>query len=400
VARRPAPGARVSGTRSVKIPYTSVRNGNRFFEPRGRMLEHGFVSRSLGPEGEPARAKAWRLYEDWLFIRDGVPKPPTTKIQTAAAARVYPAGSLGEAWQVWIRTEEWEKLAPSTRNKIWWEAWLKRIEPCFGDVHPDTITMPQLSLWRKKIEETSGLDPAHKALKIFRAFWRVLQALRYTQLSDPSAKVVNTAPQPRTQRYSHAEAMRLAKTAWRAGFRGLACIIIVAWDTGFSPKDARTLRKRHLQEDPKTRRIVFDLTDAGRAKTGVKVIGTLSRFGDWLVRRAIGDPAAGDLAMLDEAFLFRMRGGNPYGESRLGGDFALVRAMVNSNDRRQLRDMRRSGVMEVFTGGGFARDVSEKFGNSIDRSSFLFKTYNPVDLDKVRQADNARLEGRRRKNKS
>jgi hypothetical protein len=69
-------------------------------------------------------------------------------------------------------------------------------------------------------------------------------------------------------------------------------------------------------------------------------------------------------------------------------------------DLRQLRDMRRSGVLEAFAGGGDARSVSEKFGNSIDRSSFLFKTYNPVDLEKVRQTDAARLEGRRRRNKS
>ena len=26
----------------LKIPYTSVRKGKRYFEPRGRMLEHGF----------------------------------------------------------------------------------------------------------------------------------------------------------------------------------------------------------------------------------------------------------------------------------------------------------------------------------------------------------------------
>jgi hypothetical protein len=76
-----------------------------------------------------------------------------------------------------------------------------------------------------------------------------------------------------------------------------------------------------------------------------------------------------------------------------------VRAAVAPGDLRQLRDMRRSGVMEAFAGGGEARDVSEKFGNSIDRSNFLFKTYNPVDLEKVRQTDAARLEGRRRRNK-
>jgi hypothetical protein len=61
--------------------------------------------------------------------------------------------------------------------------------------------------------------------------------------------------------------------------------------------------------------------------------------------------------------------------------------------------MRRSGVVETFTGGRNARDVAEKFGNTIDHSNVLFKTYNPVDLEKVRQAEAARLEGRRRKNK-
>ncbi len=177
----------------------------------------------------------------------------------------------------------------------------------------------------------------------------------------------------------------------------MACIIIVAWDAGFSPKDARHLRRRHLQVDPETKRIVFDKSSEGRAKTGVAVIGTLSKFGDWLVRRYL-DGFGADHA--PESILLRMRTGVLYGESRLGGDFAAARAAAVPGNLRQLRDMRRSGVMQAFAGGGDARAVSEKFGNSIDRSSFLFKTYNPVDLEKVRQTDAARREGRRRRNKS
>ena len=68
----------------------------------------------------------------------------------------------------------------------------------------------------------------------------------------------------------------------------------------------------------------------------------------------------------DESFLFRMRTGVPYGQSRLANDFATVRAIVMPGDKRQLRDMRRSRVVETFTGGGDARDVAEKFGNTID----------------------------------
>jgi hypothetical protein len=382
----------------LKIPYTSVRKGKRYFEPRGRMLEHGFEAKPLGPDNERARREAWALIESWRALLEGRSSPPqpATK-ETATAAKEYPAGSIGAAWQDWIRTSEWRALADSTRTKIWWPAWLKRIEPVFGDCAPDSVTMDLLSDWRARIEATSGLDTAHKALKVWRALWRVMQALRYTQLSDPSAKVRNRQPAPRSARYAHGEAMQRAKAAWRLGYRGLACIIVVCWDAGFSPKDARTLRARHMAADPRTGRIVFDKSAEGRAKTGVAVIGTLSKFGDWLVRRYLAELG---VEHAPDSILFRMRGGSPYGESRLGGDYAAVRQASAPGDLRQLRDMRRSGVLEAFAGGGDARAVSEKFGNSIDRSSFLFKTYNPVDLEKVRQTDAARLEGRRRRNKS
>ena len=42
----------------LKIPYTSVRKGKRYFEPRGRMLEHGFEAKSLGLDDEGARRDA------------------------------------------------------------------------------------------------------------------------------------------------------------------------------------------------------------------------------------------------------------------------------------------------------------------------------------------------------
>ena len=127
------------------------------------------------------------------------------------------------------------------------------------------------------------------------------------------------------------------------------------------------------------------------------MIGTLSKFGDWIVRKYLAEFGA---EYHRAGFLFRMRTGVPYGQCRLAGDFAAIRSLIDRADKRQLRDMRRSGVMEAFTGGAEARHVSEKFGNSIDRSSFLFKTYNPVDLEKVKQTDVLRLEGRRRRNKN
>jgi hypothetical protein len=100
-----------------------------------------------------------------------------------------------------------------------------------------------------------------------------------------------------------------------------------------------------------------------------------------------------------DAILFRMRGGSPYGESRLGGDYAAVRAAIAPGDLRQLRDMRRSGVMEAFAGGATRATWRRSSATRSTARASCSKPTNPVDLEKVRQTDDARLEGRRRRNK-
>jgi hypothetical protein len=285
----------------LKIPYTSVRKGKRYFEPRGRMLEHGFEPKSLGPDNELSRRAAWLLIEQWrASARMG---RSSTDEGDSVDGEGISRWIIGAAWQDWIRRPEWRALADSTRTKIWWPAWLKRIEPVFGDCAPDSVTMDLLSDWRATVEAITGLDAAHQALKLWRALWRVIQALRYTQLTDPSEKVRNRQPPTRRAQYTHGEAMRRAKAAWRLGYKGLACIIVICWDAGFSPKDARTLVAKHMVADPRTGRIVFDKSAEGRAKTGVAVIGTLSKFGDWLVRRYLVELG---VEYAPEAILFRM----------------------------------------------------------------------------------------------
>lgn len=261
-------------------------------------------------------------------------------------------GSVGAAWQEWIQTEAWSRLAPSTRYKIWWEAWNKRIEPFFGDCAPDSITMKMIDEWRADMETVSGIDAAHKALKTFRAFWRVMQAIRYTQLTDPSKKVVNRAPRARHQRFGYGEAVRLAKGAWRAGYRGLACIIIVTWDSGFSPQDART--------------------------------PLLGRTWGRAHGRVLSLPNANRRALRPKppSKRFRNRSGNRHaGRQAPAPRYAPLSCGRDVHWRRGC--------------AGCGREVWQHHRHS----NVLFKTYNPVDLEKVRQADAARLEGRRRKNK-
>jgi integrase len=161
---------------------------------------------------------------------------------------IYPPRSLGEAFRRYRRTHEWAGKAPRTRED-WWRAW-KRIKPIFGDTDPRTVTLENVSAWRKAIEDIVSLREAHRALKIWRALWKVSAALGYcVREADPSLGVRNSAAQGRSATWTEGEAVRLYKRAWRDGYYGLAALIAVAWSTQLSPGDVRALRASQLAKD-------------------------------------------------------------------------------------------------------------------------------------------------------
>jgi hypothetical protein len=297
---------------------------------------------------------------------------------------------VGGAFQVYIRTPEWTARAYSARIKVWWPAWF-RIRDMWGDVAPDTITFEMMSRWRAALEKAHGRGVAHKTLRVWRTFWKIMLGMKVARGADPSVGIRNRAPAPRWQRWSEGEAVRLVKSAWRHGYHGLASVIAVSWDTQFSPVDVRTLAARHCAKHGN--RLIFDRQADGRQKTGRAAIGTLTaraeRFvGFYLDRLGI--------ELHPDAVLFRNRSGNPYREDTLSDDFATVRELTFPSDKRRLMDMRRSGVVEAIAGDAGPLGLSAKLANSIERSNTLHKTYAPVDIEAVRSTDAARLRGRQR----
>jgi hypothetical protein len=188
--------------------------------------------------------------------------------------------------------------------------------------------------------------------------------------------------------------VRLVKTAWREGYKGLACIVALAWDTQFSPVDVRTLAERHRARHGG--RLVFDRRAEGRAKTGKAALGTVSPRTEKLVAAYLGELS---VDLHPDAVLFRTRTGGAYGRETLAHDFAAIRAIVFPGDRRHLMDMRRSGVVEAVAGRADALGLAAKLANSIGRSNTLHKTYAPVDIEAVRNTDAARLRQMRAANK-
>jgi hypothetical protein len=297
----------------VKIRHYVVKRSKGFWQPTAKMKAVGFGSVPCGSDGPRAWAIAEEWNRRWDQTRTGAATSPAMasaqnlSFENSEELTIYPPRSLGEAFRKYRRTDEWSRKAIRTRED-WWRGW-KRIKPIFGDCDPRTVRLDDVSAWRKAIEDTVSLREAHRALKIWRALWKVAAALGYcVRDADPSLAVRNSAAPGRDQRWSEGEAARLAKGAWRMGFRGLAAVIGVAWDTQMSPGDVRALRASQMATAG-----AGTLFFTERGKTGKPVGGLLSArslrlLGAYLDKLGV--------TLTGEAYIFRNRSGAPYSRIR------------------------------------------------------------------------------------
>ena len=167
----------------VKIRHYVVKRSKGFWQPTKKMRAVGFGPVPCGIDGPDAWTRAEEWNRRWDQTRSGgAPSPAMASAQNLSFENseeftVYPSRSLGEAFRKYRRTEEWSRKAPRTRED-WWRGW-KRIKPVFGDCDPRTVRLDDVSAWRKAIEDTVSLREAHRALKIWRALWKVSAALGY-----------------------------------------------------------------------------------------------------------------------------------------------------------------------------------------------------------------------------
>lgn len=380
----------------------------------------------LDAEGTPEasledRQRALALNRAWDEVRSGKVSAPA---QTTL--KLYPPGSVGEAYQRVMAMRKAERLAKGlvwTKDQEgrddWPRAW-RWLEPKFGDCDPKTI-IPEHFL---RIDSTTG-EPAglvveiesavsvterHRTIKVWRALWARMGALGYVgNNKDPALAFANSAPQTRGDIWLRREVLKLVQTAWRNRFYGLAACMAVAWDSMLSPVDARRLAAGQAANDGLGMLFFVD-----RAKTGRAAAGTLSQWSQAILLtylRKLG------VDLLDHTPLFWTRGGKavsrtgeagrggdrgggrnwtprPYTKDRLEKDFAKVRKLsFGADELRQLSHMRRSGAVEGDAGGASVTDQSNKMANTVAANNRLRKVYNPVNVPSVRRFDEARVKG-------
>jgi len=379
----------------VKVRHYVVKRGQAFWQPTKKMRALGFFSVPLGQDGPDAWARAEQWNDRWDKTRRGeAPSPAMVAADNLSPERseeltVYPSRALGEAFRRYRRTDEWAGKAPRTRED-WWRGW-KRIKPIFGDCDARTVTLEDLSAWRKAIEETVSLREAHRCLKIWRALWKVAAALGYCiRDADPSLGMRNRAAPGRNLQWSEGEVVRQAKRAWRMGYHGVAAVIAVAWDTQLSPGDVVALRASQL-----ARGAAGEAFFTERGKTGKPVGGILSTRALWALHgylEKLGVELHGD------AYIFRNRSGARYSVDTLGDDFRDVRVVeFGPLERRTIgHDFRRTGAVEAIAGGAQAEQLAHAMGNTLSASNALFATYVPINVATLRSVMAARRAGRRK----
>jgi integrase len=359
---------------SLKIRYYTTRPRKEgragYWQPTRAMRESGFVLVPCGPDGP----QAWKIAEEWNKRWD--------EYRTGAPVFRYPHGSLGAAFAELRETGIWSAKKLRTRED--WERGWRYIEPVFADVAPVQIKARALDQWYRQVLTDKGVREAHRAMKIWRALWQQAAAFGYCDAGkDPSAGIRRQTPQPRQVVWSEGEIVRVAKSAWQRGYRGLACIIAVAWETAFSPVDVRRLT--FSQMDASGARIVFRVA---RAKTGRAAMGRLGKRADALVRAYVASLPGESLAA---APIFRHRHGMPYSKDTLGDDFRDVRG---DKETRTLADIRRSAAVEAQAGGASDQIIAQKLANDVGSNEALRQAYLPVNEAAVRAVDDARRIGR------
>ncbi len=280
--------------------YVIKRNNRAYWMPTPAMKRQGFSCVSLGPAGPAAIALAEQLNAQWDDARRGI--APPGKRPVPKAEKVYPAGSLGEAFQRYRRTNEWALKAPRTRED--WERGWRYIAPVFADHSPELVTLEIVSDWRMKVQSDKGVREAHRAMKIWRALWKVAAAMKYCKApDDPSLAVRNKEASGRKEIYSEGEVVRLVKAGVRSGYRGYACIVALMWDGALPPIDGRTITAGQMHKDAKGTWFRYS-----RGKTGRDGVIALSRRTERLLRWYL-DEIYNGLDIAPGVTLFRTRRG-------------------------------------------------------------------------------------------
>lgn len=366
-------------TVSEKIPYYRVKKGVGYWEPPSWAREKPYHMEGLtcGPDGPEAREMARARVQ--LMRRLKV----TGDVSKLAPA--WPAGSLGAWFEKWRRSIAFERKSLGVRDEFD-QAW-DHVSTALKNMRLDRIKPGDIEKFQATLEDTKSEWTRWRTMKKLREVFDAAVAYQILKAS-PAKTMPNPEPEGRSQLWTAAEVNTLIEKADELGKPDMALSIALAWATMVSPVDVRTL----------TRAMVFE--DRGglyiqrtRSKTG---IGIMTDLDDKTCRR-LRAYMNGTPATLPSAPIIRQENSGKAFKDRhdFARRFATIRkAAFGKDEKRQLRDIRRSANVEADLGGASADDRAKILGNALNTDPKLERTYTPATLAKARELRKQRETGR------
>jgi hypothetical protein len=374
-------------TETVKLRYVAKKRGNLFWQPTAGMRALGFLALALGPDNADARARAAKLYAEWLTAKGAAPK--TTD---------YPAGTLGEFYDritgkftrqpvLWWKTMSVRGREDYTRAWKHIDAWSP------GDKLPALSRMVLTRITTEHCEtfyeHMAGARSPSERYRTIKSLKRLLSDA-YVRLKlgadAPTRNLNNPQAKGRSAFWLGAEIEIMAARAWLEGYHGLAVSIRIAWDTMFSPVDIWTATRAQLKSDA-----TGPYLHRERAKTQAEAFGALTAPTEALLAAYLEE------TKVEVGRFIRQRNGEPYrSKDTFGDDFRTVRELCFPGDKRQFLDIRRSANVEADCAGADKSVMGELLANGISDSRFLDETYTPATVAKAREVHALRLEGRKK----
>lgn len=361
-----------------RIPYYRVKKGVGYWEPPGWAREKPYEMQGLkcGPDGPEARDKARDRVALMLRLK------ATGDVSTIGD--VWPPGSLGQFYENWRRTpgfagrsvgarEEFEQIWPHVpdamkRQKI---TAIKAVQ--VERLQIELEARSEWTRWRtvKKLREIFDAAIAHGFLK-----------------TSPAGTMSNPEPEGRSQMWAASEIRAMIDKADELGKPDMALAIALAWATMVSPVDVRTL----------TRAMVFEDTGGlyihrPRSKTQVEIFVDLD---DDTARRLKAYLNGTPTTLPTVPIIRGERDGKAFtNRHEFARRFATIRkATFGPDEKRQMRDIRRSANVEADLGGADKGARAEILGNALNVDPKLERTYTPPTLAKARELRKQRETGR------
>lgn len=366
----------------VRLRYTVRKRGRLFWQPTPEMQALGFTAKALGPECPESIAEARKLADAWDDARSN-----------PAGASRYPAGSFGDFYDSFRRTEKWKTKSLRTREdyeRAWRhiQAWSPgRGKPTLALTACVAITPDHCDAFAAHLSRTLSPAERFRTVKCLKALLGNMVVRLRLGYASPAAKLTNPQARGRSAIWLGAEIEDMAAGAAIAGFEGMSLAILTAWETMFSPVDVRTLRPSQLRQDGSGWYLATE-----RAKTGKTAYAALS---DGLASMLLDYLASQNRNEADNSPIFRQRDGSPYRtKDTFAGDFRDVRSFMFPGDTRQMLDIRRSANVEADAAGADKKIMGELLANGLADNRFLEDTYTPPTVAKAREVAAQRLAGR------